>query len=603
MLDRIVRWADERIPLTTIIRQGLDEEIPGGARFAYTRGSATMTAFVIQMITGVWQLFYYVPTVDHAYDSLNYLRTEVPFGWLIHGLHYWGANAIIVLVGLHIARVFLYGAYKPPRELTWLAGVTLLLVTAALVFTGAPLPWDERGYWAAVVGTSIAGTVPLVGDVVKRLLRGGDLMGQLALSRMFVLHVAILPAVLLAFLAIHLAAFRRFGSVGPWDEAKRQRNGLFWPDQVLKDAIVATFLLVFLIALCAYAPPPFAGPADPLDTSYMPKPEWNFLFLYEALKLFPGRLEPLGTVGVPLIGILVLVTVPFLGRSPERNPIRRPFPMAGGAIWVGAVIALTIIGFTSHPEGAGKTTIPPPSGSLASLSGRARDGTAAGPDRRLSAELGGGGFSQRGEGNRSASRPGSAGPCALPPAITRFPAFCASSFLQAFRRHPRARASPPRLVSRTAGTGSLLHRERGARRRAVPPLLRLLPRPRRKGRRPQSRVGGRSDSAAQPDRPDIVQRRSADVRHQHRPDPAVRFDPERTDARKEDARIRDDEHIDARGDRRPGGLHPGTQRRGPGASSPSGDTAEDVFLSHDGRARLDRGVARRTLGADSGKGR
>jgi ubiquinol-cytochrome c reductase cytochrome b subunit len=443
MLDRIVRWADERIPLTTIIRQGLDEEIPGGARFAYTRGSATMTAFVIQMITGVWQLFYYVPTVDHAYDSLNYLRTEVPFGWLIHGLHYWGANAIIVLVGLHIARVFLYGAYKPPRELTWLAGVTLLLVTAALVFTGAPLPWDERGYWAAVVGTSIAGTVPLVGDVVKRLLRGGDLMGQLALSRMFVLHVAILPAVLLAFLAIHLAAFRRFGSVGPWDEAKRQRNGLFWPDQVLKDAIVATFLLVFLIALCAYAPPPFAGPADPLDTSYMPKPEWNFLFLYEALKLFPGRLEPLGTVGVPLIGILVLVTVPFLGRSPERNPIRRPFPMAGGAIWVGAVIALTIIGFTSHPEGAGKTTIPPPSGSLASLSGRARDGTAAGPDRRLSAELGGGGFSQRGEGNRSASRPGSAGPCALPPAITRFPAFCASSFLQAFRRHPRARPLPP----------------------------------------------------------------------------------------------------------------------------------------------------------------
>ena len=120
-----------------------------------------------------------------------------------------------MLVGLHIARVFIYGAYKVPRELTWLAGVVLLLVTAGLVFTGAPLPWDERGYWAAEVGTSIAGTVPLVGDAVKRLLRGGDLMGQLALSRMFVLHVAILPAILLAFLAVHLAAFRRFGSVGP----------------------------------------------------------------------------------------------------------------------------------------------------------------------------------------------------------------------------------------------------------------------------------------------------------------------------------------------------------------------------------------------------
>jgi ubiquinol-cytochrome c reductase cytochrome b subunit len=373
MFDRIVRWVDERIPLTTMIRQGLDEEIPGGASFAYTLGSATLAVFVIQMVTGIWQLFYYVPTVDHAYDSLNYLRTEVPFGWLIHGLHYWGANAIIVLVGMHIARVFIYGAYKAPRELTWLAGVFLLLVTAGLVFTGAPLPWDERGYWAAEVGTSIAGTVPLVGDAVKRLLRGGDLMGQLALSRMFVLHVAILPAILLAFLAVHLAAFRRFGSVGPWNEAKRQRSGLFWPDQVLMDAIVATFFLFFLIALCAYASPPFAGPADPLDTSYVPKPEWNFLFLYETLKFFPGRLEPLGTLGVPLIGTLVLVLLPFLDRSQERNPVRRPFAMAGGAIWVGAVVALTIIGYRSHSAGpeAGSRAA---GGSHARLSQSAREG-------------------------------------------------------------------------------------------------------------------------------------------------------------------------------------------------------------------------------------
>lgn len=373
MFDRIVRWVDERIPLTSMIRQGLDEEIPGGARFAYTLGSATLAVFVIQMITGVWQLLYYVPTVDHAYDSLNYLRTDVPFGWLIHGLHYWGANAIIVLVGLHIARVFIYGAYKAPRELTWLAGVVLLLVTAGLVFTGAPLPWDERGYWAAEVGTSIAGTVPFLGDAVKRLLRGGDLMGQLALSRMFVLHVAILPAILLAFLAVHLAAFRRFGSVGPWDEAKRQRSGPFWPDQVLKDAIVATFLLVFLIALCAYASLPFAGPADPLDTSYVPKPEWNFLFLYETLKFFPGRFEPIGTMGIPLIGILILVLLPFLDRSQERNPVRRPFAMAGGAIWVGAVVALTVIGYRSHPGGpeAGSRA---PGGSHARLSQSAREG-------------------------------------------------------------------------------------------------------------------------------------------------------------------------------------------------------------------------------------
>jgi len=277
---RILRWIDERIPLTAMVRGALYEEIPGGSRYAYALGSAILFVFVLQMITGVAQLFYYVPSVDHAYDSVNYLRTEVPFGWLIHNLHFWGANAMIVLVGLHIARVFIYGAYKAPRELTWLAGVVLLLVTAGLVFTGAPLPWDEPGYWAAEVGTTIAGTVPLVGNAVKRLLRGGDVMGPLALSRMFVLHVAILPAILLGFLAILLVAFRAFGSVGPWEESKRKSAGEFWPDQAFRDTVVAVFLLLLLVSLCVYAPPPVSGPADPLDTSYIPKPEWNFLFLY-----------------------------------------------------------------------------------------------------------------------------------------------------------------------------------------------------------------------------------------------------------------------------------------------------------------------------------
>jgi ubiquinol-cytochrome c reductase cytochrome b subunit len=382
MLDRILRWVDERIPLTAMIRGALDEEIPGGARYAYALGSATLFVFVLQMITGVWQLFYYVPTVDHAYDSVTYLRTEVPFGWLIHNLHYWGANAMIVLVGLHIARVFLYGAYKAPRELTWLAGVVLLLVTAGLVFTGAPLPWDEPGYWAAEVGTSIAGTVPIVGNAVKRLLRGGDVMGPLALSRMFVLHVAILPATLLGFLALHLLAFRTFGSVGPWDESKRKKAGLFWPDQAFKDTVMAVYLLLLLLSLCVYAPPPIAGPADPLDTSYIPKPEWNFLFLYEALKFLPGRLEPLGTVGIPLAGMLILVLLPFVDRNPERSPLRRPYAMAGGAVWIGFVVSFTVIGYLSHPEGVGGTTGPPPSGSPASLSPSAREGA------RLVASLG-----------------------------------------------------------------------------------------------------------------------------------------------------------------------------------------------------------------------
>ena len=152
MLSSIWRWLNDRWPLSALLRSGLEETIPGGSSFAYTLGSATLIVFLLQVVTGVWQLFYYVPTVDHAYDSLNYLRDDVPFGWLIHGLHYWGASAMVVLVGLHLVRVFLWGAYKRPRELTWLLGVVLLILTAGMSFSGAPLPWDERGYWAAEVG-------------------------------------------------------------------------------------------------------------------------------------------------------------------------------------------------------------------------------------------------------------------------------------------------------------------------------------------------------------------------------------------------------------------------------------------------------------------
>jgi ubiquinol-cytochrome c reductase cytochrome b subunit len=278
----------------------LEEEMPGGASFAYIFGSSLVLIFSIQAITGICQLFYYVPATDRAYASLNYLRTEVPFGWLIHGLHYWGATTMIVLLGLHMCRVFIWGAYKHPRQLTWLIGVGLLLVTQGLMFTGPTLSWNEQGYWAAEVGTSIAGTVPWVGDLAKRLLRGGAEMGQLTLSRFFILHVAILPGVLLTLIAIHVTAFRQFGISGPWDEKKRQLTGFFWPDQIFKDALVFAFVFLLLIGLTVFFRPPFEGPADPLDTTYIPKPEWNFLFLYQALKLFPGKLEPIGTVGIPL---------------------------------------------------------------------------------------------------------------------------------------------------------------------------------------------------------------------------------------------------------------------------------------------------------------
>jgi len=359
MLSWLLRWINERWPLFTLANLALSEDIPGGSSFSYTFGSTVITVFLLQAVTGILQLFFYVPTVEHAYDSLSFLWFQVPFGWLIHGLHYWGANAMIVLVVFHLSRVFIWGAYKRPRELTWLIGISLLLVVMGLSFTGGPLPWNQKGYWAAEVGTSIPGSIPIVGDLIKRVMRGGEKLGQLTLSRLFIVHAAILPSTLLALIGLHLISFRKFGTVGPWNAAKREKAGPFWPDQIFKDLVMSTFIILFLIGLSVFVPPPIYGPADPLDNTYIPKPEWNFLFLYQTLKYFQGWLEPVGVMGVPGLLFLILALLPFYDRQPERNPFRRPVAMFGALVLIGILISFSLIGYYSKPS-MSEVTAPPP---------------------------------------------------------------------------------------------------------------------------------------------------------------------------------------------------------------------------------------------------
>ena len=355
MIHKFKEWFNERLPLGGLMDAVFKEKIPGGASFFYTLGSATLFVFALQVLTGIWQLFYYVPTIDHAYASVSYLRINVPYGWLINGIHYWGANVMAILVALHIIRVFIWGAYKKPRELTWLIGVLLLLLVAGLIFTGAALPWDERGYWATEVGTSIAGTVPLIGSFMQKFLVGGESMGQLTLSRFFAFHAVIVPVIAIIFIIFHLVAFRKHGSVGPWKESKRIKTGDFWPDQVAIDLIVSGFIFVLIVWLSAYYPPPFTGPADPSDTAFEPKPEWNFLFLYQLLKFLKGPLEVLGSVGIPTVIIILFVIVPFIDRKASYNPVNRPGMMIGGFIFVGFVLTFTIIGYNSKPPGSSES--------------------------------------------------------------------------------------------------------------------------------------------------------------------------------------------------------------------------------------------------------
>ncbi|MCL5281219.1 MAG: cytochrome b N-terminal domain-containing protein [Planctomycetes bacterium] len=358
MRSGVKTWIDDRLPLRAAVRWGLEEDIPGGASYAYVFGSANLFLFLLLAVTGVLQLFYYVPTTDHAYESVMYLRLQVPFGWLVHGLHYWCAQAFVVVVGLHAARVFLWGAYKNPRELTWLMGVLLLLLVAAMAFTGPLLAWDQLGYWAAEVGTSIAGTVPWIGDFLERFVRGGETMGQGTLSRFFIFHVAIVPAVLFAFIVLHLAAFRQFGGAGPWNPEARRHVGKFWPDQVYKDVLITSLAFIILVGFCVFWRAPITGVADPLGRSLTPKPAWNFLFLYQALKSFQGPWEVLGTVGVPLAIILLLFFLPFYDRNSERSPRRRPIAIVGGTALVILILALTVMGQLSQPLAIGARAAP-----------------------------------------------------------------------------------------------------------------------------------------------------------------------------------------------------------------------------------------------------
>ena len=210
MSTQMSNWLDDRAGWRQIWNAIFLRKIPK-VNWLYTLGSASLFVATTQIVTGILLTIYYVPTPDHAYDSVQFITTQVPAGWLIRGLHHWGASAMVVLVGLHMLRVLFYGAYKFPRELTWMTGVFLLLVVVGFGFTGYLLPWDQKAYWATTVGTRIAGTPPLIGDTVLRILRGGEELSAVTLARFFGVHVWVLPAALLFLILVHLYLVIRIG--------------------------------------------------------------------------------------------------------------------------------------------------------------------------------------------------------------------------------------------------------------------------------------------------------------------------------------------------------------------------------------------------------
>jgi quinol-cytochrome oxidoreductase complex cytochrome b subunit len=210
MTTKVGDWLDERVAWRSVFETVFRRRVPK-INWLYTLGSASLFVAVNQIVTGILLTIYYVPTPDHAYDSVQYITTQVPAGWLIRGLHHYGASAMVILVFLHMLRIIFMGAYKYPREVTWFSGVFLLLITLGFGFTGYLLPWDQKAYWATIVGTQIAGTAPLVGDGVLRIMRGGEDLTAVTLARFFGVHVWVLPLLLILLMALHLYLVIRIG--------------------------------------------------------------------------------------------------------------------------------------------------------------------------------------------------------------------------------------------------------------------------------------------------------------------------------------------------------------------------------------------------------
>lgn len=210
MAGKLFDWLDERLGLTTIYNTVLDRDIPK-INWWYTLGSASLFTFLLQGATGIFLSVYYVPSPDHAYESIQYIMNEVAFGWLIRGIHHWGSSLMVVLVFIHMLRTFYMAAYKYPREMTWLTGVFLLLATIGMGFSGYLLPWNQRAYWATTVGSEIPGTAPIIGPFITRVLRGGFDLSGVTLARFFSVHVWFIPALIIALIAIHLYLVIRIG--------------------------------------------------------------------------------------------------------------------------------------------------------------------------------------------------------------------------------------------------------------------------------------------------------------------------------------------------------------------------------------------------------
>jgi ubiquinol-cytochrome c reductase cytochrome b subunit len=359
-LRRLGSWFDERLHLTQLYESSAGHWIPGrSASWWYVFGSGTLVCFVLQIVTGICLALVYVPSPNEAYASLEYLNYQQSLGWFLRAVHNWGSIWMIALMTIHVIQVFLFGAYKYPRELTWVIGCVLFLCTLGAAFTGQIMRFDQDAYWGLQIGISIMGRIPLVGADLVHLVQGGPIIGSETLSRFFSLHVFVLPGLLILLIAVHLRVVLARGindypvagqGVDPetYDEEYEtlvKKTGIrFFPDGADKDVVFAAFVIFGILGCAAILGPAGPnGPADPTLINTAPRPDFYFLTLFAAFALMPPYMEDFVIVYVLPVLVLVFFAVPFLSNRGEKHPSRRP-----GAVILAVMVMTTLFVLASE---------------------------------------------------------------------------------------------------------------------------------------------------------------------------------------------------------------------------------------------------------------
>ena len=324
----------------------LYKKLPSEVGWSATLGSLCALIFMVQAVTGMFLAMYYNPSPDLAYRSIQYIMDDVQLGWLLRGIHHWGAGAMVVLVTCHLLNIFFAGNFRSPREMTWIVGALLFLLTLGMGFTGYLLPWDQKAYWATVVSSNIARDLPILGEMATRVMLGGDRVSGLTLSRFYAAHMLILPALMLGLIAVHIYLVRLHGMAAESEpETAPGRINRFFPEHLARASVAFALVIAALAGLSALAGVPLEDVAGTQDPAYLPRPEWYYMWLFQLLTYFPGRWEIVGSLAIPLVGTGILFAVPWLGRSSSRRIADRPLAAAFGVSGVVVVAYLTITAF------------------------------------------------------------------------------------------------------------------------------------------------------------------------------------------------------------------------------------------------------------------